>query len=71
MRRTKLLLATIALCATIAAGLASAGQWPYIQTFYDEAGNAVGWQVGGCDGRVSYYGQRTDDYTIERLFCRD
>jgi len=50
-------------------GVALAGQWPYIMTFYDAAGTAVGWQIGACNGSVSYSGQRTD--TIKHLQCRD
>lgn len=71
MRRASRVSVAIVLLAMTVAGLAFAGQWPYVMTFYDQAGNAVGWQVGGCDGRVSYFGQRTETYTIERLQCRD
>ena len=53
------------------AGTASAGRWPYIQTFYDEAGNAVGWQIGHCDNSYSFHGVRTPVYTIEQLQCPD
>ena len=52
-------------------GTASAGRWPYIQTFYDEAGNAVGWQIGHCDNSYSFHGLRTPVYTIEQLQCPD
>jgi len=69
-RATKL--ACIALLSTmLLAGIASAGKAPYIMTFYDEAGEAVGWQVGSCSGQYSFYGTRTDDYTIEYLNCHD
>lgn len=71
MRRTRISLLVLALLAITAASTVLAGQWPYIQTFYDEAGNAVGWQVGHCDGSYSFHGERTDTYTIERLNCRD
>ncbi|HEY0503942.1 MAG TPA: DUF6289 family protein [Lysobacter sp.] len=58
-----------ALVAVLVAGIASAGRWPYIQTFYDEAGNAVGWQIGHCDNSYSFHGVRTPVYTIEPLAC--
>lgn len=71
MRRARIFLVTLVLLGMTSAGVALAGQWPYIMTFYDAAGNAVGWQIGACNGSVSYHGQRTDTYTVERLFCRD
>lgn len=71
MRRARILLIALVLLGLIAAGTALAGRWPYIMTFYDEAGTAVGWQIGACDGTVHYSGERTDDYTIERLQCPD
>ena len=58
-----------AVLALFAAGVASAGRWPYVMTFYDEAGNAVGWQIGHCDNSYSFTGIRTDRYTIEPLQC--
>jgi len=70
MRRARIFLIALVLGLT-AAGTALAGKWPYIMTFYDEAGNAVGWQIGACNGSVHYSGERTDDYTIERLQCPD
>lgn len=69
MRRARILLGIVALLGI--AGAALAGRWPYIMTFYDEAGNEVGYQIGACDGRVYYSGQRTDTYTIEQLNCPD
>ena len=69
MRRARIFLVTIVLLGMV--GVAMAGRWPYVMTFYDEAGVAVGWQIGACDGSVHYGGQRTDDYTIERLNCPD
>ena len=69
MRRARILLGIVALLGI--AGAALAGRWPYIMTFYDQAGNAVGYQIGACDGSVHYSGQRTDTYTIERLNCPD
>lgn len=62
-------LVLVAVAAVFAAGIASAGRWPYVMTFYDEAGNAVGWQIGHCDNSYSFHGVRTDVYTIEPLAC--
>ena len=62
-------LTTAAVLALFAAGVASAGRWPYVMTFYDEAGNAVGWQIGHCDNSYSFTGIRTTRYTIEQLQC--
>lgn len=59
----------IAVLALALAGTASAGRWPYVQTFYDEAGNAVGWQIGHCDNSYSFHGVRTPVYTIQQLQC--
>ncbi|WP_206860217.1 DUF6289 family protein [Lysobacter changpingensis] len=61
-------LAIVALLLAMA-GPASAGRWPYIQTFFDDAGNAVGWQIGHCDNSYSFFGVRTEVYTIEPLAC--
>lgn len=66
---TRRLLAAAALLAVLAVGVASAGRWPYVMTFYDAAGNAVGWQIGHCDNSYSFHGVRTDVYTIEQLAC--
>ncbi len=62
-------LVAAAFAAVLVAGVASAGRWPYVMTFYDSAGNAVGWQIGHCDNSYSFHGQRTDVYTIEPLQC--
>jgi len=70
-RATFVRLLGIAALALVLAGTASAGRWPYIQTFYDEAGEAVGWQIGHCDNSYSFTGQRTDTYTIVPLQCPD
>lgn len=64
--RTVIAAAALALLLT---GVASAGRWPYVMTFYDEAGNAVGWQIGHCDNSYSFHGVRTPVYTIEQLQC--
>lgn len=64
-------LAAAALLALMVAGTVAAGRWPYVMTFYDEAGNAVGWQIGHCDNSYSFTGQRTDTYTIVPLQCPD
>jgi len=69
MRRARILLGIVALLGI--AGAALAGRWPYIMTFYDPAGNEVGYQIGACDGHVYYSGQRTDIYTIRQLSCPD
>lgn len=71
MHRTRILIIAALLSAALFAGVASAGKAPYVMTFYDDAGEAVGWQVGSCSGQYSFYGTRTDDYTIEYLECRD
>jgi hypothetical protein len=57
--------------ALMVAGTVAAGRWPYVMTFYDETGNAVGWQIGHCDNSYSFTGQRTDTYTIVPLQCPD
>ncbi|MFC3551351.1 DUF6289 family protein [Lysobacter cavernae] len=71
MRRASRFLIAVAVLAVLAAGMATAGRWPYVMTFYDAAGTAVGWQIGHCDNSYSFHGQRTEVYTIERLQCRD
>jgi hypothetical protein len=71
MRRARIFPIALVMPGTAAAGTALAGQWPYIMTFYDGAGNAAGWRVGACNGTVHYSGERTDEYTIERLQCPD
>lgn len=69
MRHAKKVVIAAAVLALMAAGIASAGRWPYVMTFYDEAGNAVGWQIGHCDNSYSFHGTRTPVYTIEPLQC--
>lgn len=64
-------LVAAAVLALMVAGTVAAGRWPYVMTFYDEAGNAVGWQIGHCDNSYSFTGQRTDTYTIVPLQCPD
>lgn len=71
MSRMKILVVAAVLSAALFAGVVAAGKAPYVMTFYDAAGEAVGWQVGSCSGQYSFYGTRTDDYTIEYLNCRD
>jgi hypothetical protein len=70
-RSTLARLLGIAALALVLAGTASAGRWPYIQTFFDESGEAVGWQIGHCDNSYSFHGVRTPVYTIEQLQCPD
>ncbi|GAA5069646.1 DUF6289 family protein [Lysobacter panacisoli] len=62
-------IALAAVLALMLVGAASAGRWPYVMTFYDEAGNAVGWQIGHCDNSYSFHGVRTSVYTIQQLQC--
>ncbi|WP_226469081.1 DUF6289 family protein [Luteimonas panaciterrae] len=38
-------------------------------TFYNDAGEVVGMQVGTCSGSYYVWGERTDHYTIEYLPC--
>lgn len=70
MRRIKTLVLLSALLAVAgAAGVASAGKAPYRMTFYNDAGEVVGMQVGTCSGSYYVWGERTDHYTIEYLPC--
>lgn len=64
MCRARFFLVTIVLLGVTSVGVALAGQWPYVMMFYDDTGNAVGWQIGACNGSVHYSGQRTDTYNI-------